>query len=473
MAALAGVFLLALPASGQGLPGVQLFAPAEYSHYGGGVRAKEGFFFSFDLLYWSTSAPQGEEIGFPGERLAYYGPEDTDAVVQTNSLNTEMFQQQWENGERFEIGDRWRHHGWMLGTLRMKTNSSNEIVANGVSMVWDDPVFGAPGAPSQQLLKGYYLIPRSDPQEWPSSVPVEDQVYVGPVDPDDSEAVTEVLPIYGPFTDGPIGYVTVVVDEGDSAQPAVLRPLPIVFDDVIVENRNEMWGTELMYSYRSHPQKHGGFFEAYFGARYLEFNDLFDVSAENRIPGENADEDGEQDVEERVPYWTPGAALANSYWHTNADNHIVGPQVALRWFRTSDRWTFDTSGRFVAGFNNQNIFQQGTLASRWTPGSKYTSDIEFEPADFQGRPLLMSKTSFTHREHAVEWSPIVEFRVNLQYQLTRGISLRGGWTGMWMDGIARGSSLNVYRVPDMGIDMADNREAVFVHGFNFGAQLNY
>lgn len=470
MAAFAGVFLLALPAPGQGLPGVQLFAPAETSPYGGGVRPKEGFFFSFDYLYWSTSAPEGEEIGFPGQRLAYYGPNDYDAVVQTNSLHTDILQQQWENGERFEIGDRWRHHGWMLGTLRLKSNSSNDIVANGVSMNWDDPIFGAPGAPSQQLLKGYYLVPRSTPQTWPSSVPVEDRIMVGPVDPDDADPTIVNLPIFGPFTDGPIGYVPVITDFGDEAQPAVLRPLPIVFDDVKVENKNELWGTELMYSYRTHPQNRGGFFEMYFGARYLEFNDLFSVDARNRIPGEP--EDPVED-EDRVPYWTPGAGLADSYWSTNADNHIVGPQVALRWFRTSDRWTLDTSGRFVAGFNNQNIFQQGTLASQWYPGSKYTSDIEFEPADFQGRPLLMSKTSFTHREHEVEWSPIVELRINLQYQLTRGISVRGGWTGMWIDGIARGSSLNVYRVPDMGLDMADNRQDVFVHGFNFGAQLNY
>lgn len=471
MAALAGVFLLALPAPGQGLPGVQLFAPAETSPYGGGVRPKEGFFFSFDLLWMHQSAPEGEEIGFPGQRIGYYGPEDYEAVVQTNSLNTDMFmEQRGRSGERFEIGDRWRHHGWMLGTLRLKTNSSNTVVANGVSMNWDDPVFGAPGAPNQQLLKGYYLIPRATPQTWPSSVPVSDRVTIGPVDPEDSDPTIVNLPIFGPFTDGPIGYVPVITDFGDEAQPAVLRPLPIVFDDVKVENKNELWGTELMYSYRTHPGNRGGFFEMYFGARYLEFNDLFSVDARNRIPGEpeNPVED-----EDRVPYWTPGAALADSYWHTNADNHIVGPQIALRWFRTSDRWTFDTSGRFVAGFNNQNIFQQGTLASQWYPGSKYTSDIEFEPADFQGRPLLMSKTSFTHQAHEIEWSPIVELRLNLQYQLTRGISVRGGWTGMWIDGIARGSSLNVYRVPDMGLDMADNRQDVFIHGFNGGIQMNY
>jgi hypothetical protein len=219
-----------------------------------------------------------------------------------------------------------------------------------------------------------------------------------------------------------------------------------------------------------HPNQHGGFFEFYAGARYLEFNDLFSVDARNRIPGEP---DSPVEDDELVPYWTPGASMANSTWWTSAENHIVGPQVALRWFRTSERWTLDTSGRFVAGFNNQSISQKGTLASEWYPGSQYTSQIDAEPADVQGRPLLISKSSFTHTEHANEWSPIVEFRVNLQYQLTRAISVRGGWTGMWIDGIARGSNLNVYRLPDMGLDLTDNREDVFIHGFNFGAQMNY
>ena len=436
MAALTGVFLLASPASGQGLQDVQLFAPAEYSSYGGGVRAKEGFFFSFDYLHWSISAPGAAVIGYPSAgRTAYYGPDTTDAVVQVNSLDTSGFTQQWQSGERFEIGDRWDHHGWMLGTLRLKANNSNEIVANGVSMIWDDP---PQGSENRRLLQGYYLWPVG--VDWPDDTTAEEQIYIYGVD----------------------------VDE---ALPAVLRDLPVVFDDVLVQNRTETWGVELMYSYRTHPQNHGGFFEFYAGARYLEFNDLFWVDASNRIPGEESGDD--TDPEDRVPYWTPGASLADSYWQTSADNHIVGPQLALRWFKTSERWTLDTSGRFVAGFNSQNIYQQGTLASRWTAGEIYTSDLDAEPSELQGRPLLMSKTTFSHGAHESEWSPIVELRVNLQYQLTRGISVRGGWTGMWIDGIARGSNLNVYRVPDMGLDLTDNRQDVFIHGFNFGVQMNY
>jgi hypothetical protein len=323
----------------------------------------------------------------------------------------------------------------MLGTLRLKANNEIPIVADGVSMVWDDPPFGTE---NRRLLQGYYLWPVGTP--YPADVPPEDQLIL-------------------------------IGRDATEALPAVLRDLPVVFDDFKVENRTDTWGVELMYSYRTHPQSHGGFFELYMGARYLEFNDLFSVQAENRIPGEPEDP---VDAGDRIPYWSPGASLADSSWWTSADNHIVGPQVALRWFKTSERWTFDTSGRFVAGFNNQNVYQQGTLATEWNSmGEMYTSDLDEDPVDMQGRPLLMTKSSFTHHEFMSEWSPIVELRLNLQYQLTKAISVRGGWTGMWIDGIARGSALNVYRVPDMGLDMTDNRQDVFIQGFNLGVNLNY
>jgi hypothetical protein len=35
----------------------QFFAPADLSEYGEGIQAKEGFFFTFDLLQWTITAP--------------------------------------------------------------------------------------------------------------------------------------------------------------------------------------------------------------------------------------------------------------------------------------------------------------------------------------------------------------------------------------------------------------------------------
>jgi hypothetical protein len=85
---------------------------------------------------------------------------------------------------------------------------------------------------------------------------------------------------------------------------------------------------------------------------------------------------------------------------------------------------------------------------------------------------VMSHTTTTHLEHAREWSPAIELRVEGRYQITRAISFHAGWTGIWMDGIARASSVIDYTVPAMGFDMAGNRESVFVNGLTLGFDVN-
>ncbi len=72
-----GLFVLfaATSARGQELQGFQLFAPADVSTFGGDQQPNEGYFFQFDGLFWSISAPRTAPIGAPGlTRLVYYGP---------------------------------------------------------------------------------------------------------------------------------------------------------------------------------------------------------------------------------------------------------------------------------------------------------------------------------------------------------------------------------------------------------------
>jgi len=47
-----------------------------------------------------------------------------------------------------------------------------------------------------------------------------------------------------------------------------------------------------------------------------------------------------------------------------------------------------------------------------------------------------------------------------------------GWTGMWMDGLARSPYMIDYTLPNMGIDMSNNQEDAFVHGLTFGIDIN-
>ena len=84
----------------------------------------------------------------------------------------------------------------------------------------------------------------------------------------------------------------------------------------------------------------------------------------------------------------------------------------------------------------------------------------------------MAHTTASHFAYASEFAPAVELRVEGRYQITRAISFHAGWTGMWMDGIARASSLILYQVPAMGIDMSDNRQSIFVNGLTLGFDVN-
>jgi hypothetical protein len=217
--------------------------------------------------------------------------------------------------------------------------------------------------------------------------------------------------------------------------------LSVTFTEVDIRNSVETWGLEMNWLYRTHPYPRGGILELYLGARYFELNEQFDVSA-------------------------LGGNLADSVWNTSAENHIVGPQIGGRWFRKQGRWTWSTEARFFAGFNSQNFRQQGTLGSQLPAGDPLTP-----PGLLQIRN--MGPTSFNHKDYEDEWCPAGELRVDLKYQLTSAISARVGWTALWMDGIARASNAINYEVPRMGIDLSDNEQELFIHGFSVGVELNH
>ena len=95
-----------------------------------------------------------------------------------------------------------------------------------------------------------------------------------------------------------------------------------------------------------------------------------------------------------------------------------------------------------------------------------------DPAGELYEPALMGPTYFTHWAHIQEWSPAVELRTELKYQLTRSITFRAGWTGIWIDNLARASNLVNYEVAYMGLNTHFNRQDVFIHGLTLGVEVN-
>lgn len=408
--------LVVAPAQGQGLQDAQIFAPAENDQFGGGARANEGFFFQLEGLCWWIKAPHTEAIGSPGfEQTAYLTPSRT--VEQVNTLDTSGIAADAVSGTRFETGYIHGHDGFLWSYFNL--TGQNERLGYGNSYIsFDDRA---------NMLTGYVA-------EYDGSV-------------------------YTP-----------------SQTPLLL---PVKFDDVLVTSRVKTWGTELNYVYRGHAGPHAGIFELLLGARYFELQDRFTVNGygdpflrEATTDGGGGTTDGTTTLGTPLG---PGSILADSVWWATAQNRVIGPQIGLHWFRKNERWTWEAEGRFFAGLNVQGLKQGASL------GSQLNEQNFSPPAEDGGngmilfQPLNMTRTTAFHSASANEWSPGVELRLGLTYQLTRAFDVRVGWSGFWIDGIARSADLIDYSLNDtqiMGIDMKDNRQSVFMHGLTFGFDIN-
>lgn len=446
------VLLLAASAGAQNIRDMQLFAKPDFSPYGSGPRPREGYFFTFDGLNWSISTPSPAAIGFPNlTRNVFHTPSIQE--VQHNTHDTGPLVADFVYGNRIEFGRISNRHGWMFGINRLN-NQSQEFLATDVDVVFQDIAFGSQG--------GRHL------QGW-----VADMVgYLG------NEAVY--------------------------ALPFLLADLPISFDEMLVSNRVETWGVELMAMHRLRPTHRGGIFEIFAGVRYMQFDDTFRVDARGN---EKVTVDGtpyEDIVNSRWVYdhgpdsdptdstdaarVGPGIVLADSNWQSDAENHVVGPQIGARWHKKTGPLTLSAEGRFFAGFNTQNIRNQGVLGSDLNAPSPWNWEVTAVnqvpgfPDIIEGAtpeqlymPILREPYRFDNTSHFGEWSPAAEFRAELVYHVTRAFSVKAGWTGFWMDGIARGSDMFDYTISEhrvMGVNAANNRQNVFMHGWNVGIVIN-
>ncbi len=220
----------------------------------------------------------------------------------------------------------------------------------------------------------------------------------------------------------------------------VIKPLPLTFDTLLVQDNVSTWSVELNYMGRSEQLHNGGFFEWFVGPRYMEFDDTFVVIG-------------------------TGGILDASFWSTKAQNHIIGGQLGARYFQKRGRWMLSGEGRFLAGLNCQNIHQTGRLGSQLTPPGG------------TGEPLVMGPTNISNTAYIHQWTPGVELRLDFRYQITRSVSFRAGWTGIFLDNMARASSMIDYTLnPNenfyMGILRDQNRQTVFMNGVTIGIDVN-
>jgi hypothetical protein len=242
-----------------------------------------------------------------------------------------------------------------------------------------------------------------------------------------------------------------------------IRDLPVVFDTLEVKNAASAYRIDLDYIHRMTPTEHWGTFEWYFGGGYMNFDEQFDVTAPSVEP-----------VPANPPTAaapTPGGILNDSRWYTHAINNIFGPEFKLRWFRTYDHWTWDAQAGFMAAYNRQNINQTGVFAEE----ADDATSAYFHGNVGQG--LYLTSTSFQNSVVLSEFSPVADFNANIKYAVTRAVSVRVGYSFLWAGNIARPVDMVNYEIgtgpgQKMGIIAANNKQDVFIQGWNIGVELN-
>ena len=233
--------------------------------------------------------------------------------------------------------------------------------------------------------------------------------------------------------------------------PAVIGETPVNFRTIYVQDKSRMGGAEALYIYRMSELPLGANVEFTAGGRYLELKDQFWVDAR-------------------------GGNLTDSYWNTTSHNEIAGPEFGIRWYQPIGRFGISAEGRFTAGINSQSVNQDGILASGLTPGMNPTIAAQQAAGDnpvFQ-YPTLMGATSFTHSTHWVEFSPIIELRVEAHLQLTNIIAVKAGYTGMFINNVVRAADMIDYTVPSLGItrDLNGNLQSVYAQDLNLSIEFN-
>ena len=205
-----------------------------------------------------------------------------------------------------------------------------------------------------------------------------------------------------------------------------------------MQNKSRLQGVEALFIYRPAQLHDGGTLEFTAGGRYFELKDQFWVDAR-------------------------GGNFTDSYWNTHSHNEIAGPEIGMRWFKPMGRFGISAEGRFTAGINSQSVDQDGILASGLIAGQNTAP-----------QPTLMGATSFNHSDHWIEFSPIIELRVEAHMQLTNLIAVKAGYTGIFVNNVVRAADMVDYTLPTMGItrNLDGNLQSMYAQGLNISIEVN-
>ncbi|MBR4751997.1 MAG: hypothetical protein IK077_09575, partial [Thermoguttaceae bacterium] len=377
---------------------MRFFSPFPDDQFGGGIYEHEGLYGSISAGVLSLSQPRDQVVGSLNGGQQYVtnvvpnvGSEGASTTFtyseQVNQINTSQFHADWETATRFTIGNQDGHHGWEFsGTIVTPQRCDYEGIYGGV--VIEDPAVVNVSNYNLSGASGNYYV-------WTgNSYQLLDQQGAGSVN-----QIGRLWMIVGLDQVGSssTSYNSNTNNNSSTNNSGVNRyafvPMPITYEAFHISSKVNTWTVEAMYNYRFHPFR-SGTLEALAGVRYTAFEDRFNFFGHASTKNEssysitevsilNTNTQGSGDNQQTQTSQTygsynyntassRGADLGYSDWNFKADNHIVGPEVGLRYTLSNNRWRFSGEAKYFAGFNRQNIYGHGALglkAMSDNPGS--------------------------------------------------------------------------------------------------------
>ncbi len=478
---------------------MRLFSPFPDDQFGGGVYQHEGFYGSIGAGLVSLSQPSdqivGSRAGTTQQVVTNVIPSGNRTttftyVPQTNQINTSQFRADWETATEFTVGNMIGHHGWEVkGTVVTPQKNDYEGIYGGINI--EDP---ACVDVSAYGTNGNYYI-------WNG----KGATLIDPINQGGSYQIGRLWVIRGMDTIGQTGQGYTDnennADSTDGPNRYVFVPMPITYETFHIQSKVNTWSVEAMYNYRFHPFRRGTL-ELLAGVRYTQFDtrftffghantentssyDITEVEILETNSSANVDnattstsqEYGSYDYENSS---TVGADLGYSDWNFEANNHIVGPQVGVRYTISNNRWRFTGEGKYFAGFNRQNIYGDGTLGLKAMTGGESGTNLDMSETGGVPTyaPLNTIQNAFAYSKHYDVYSNGVEGKVEAAWNWTQAVGFKVGYQMLYMDNIAHASATNDYRVNEDGSifgvkkNKGDRNFDQFVHGVMFTVMIN-
>lgn len=455
----------------------QLFAPVEIDLDNEPSVDDHGYVANYSKLAWSYIGEQ-EQIGDPdvvvfSEEIYRDNGAPTDfgspppPYVIKNGLQDVFPKAGFALGDRYEIGYRDRGNGWMIGILDGPDLRQSKVYGMGPTPV-PDPEYNGPVVGPWFAPMGFgnvhvnfatpvgYLQGFRDYLNLFAGAAIGTQVgpiayvgnYGGVDEPDaDDDGTINFVRITDDINENGIFGAAIVIVVGPDGVARIstltdfgdLHTFNIAFDSVTVRTRTKTDGVEAMWSHeltnRHYQAKHqNNHFELGAGARFMQLKDFFGVAGE-------------------------GSILGDTFFDTWMNNQIVGPQVRAAWTNQRQRWRFKADTRFMFGYNIQNWHQENGVGMSLVPGAT-------------NRPLYAQPTYSTHGVRKDNFAPVGELRLETAYYLTQNLTLKLGYTGMYLGNIRRAATSVKYYLPDMGYQESGTQDFIS-NGADFGIEFVY